>query len=162
LKAWTAEELAKIPTYYVMDLKETMAQTVAHEMPSPEQIAACAWLPDAELDVYVQEFRRTGFQGGLQWYRCAVHPGFSAELALFSGLTIDIPAVFISGASDWNNYQRPGALEAMQTRACTRMLGCHFVEDAGHWVQQEQPEAVVALLCNFLEASVDRMAKVRV
>ena len=37
------------------------------------------------------------------------------------------------------------------------MLGCHFVEDAGDWVQQEQPEAVVALLCDFLEASVGRM-----
>jgi pimeloyl-ACP methyl ester carboxylesterase len=72
LKAWAASELAKLPTYYVMDLHETMAQTVAHEMPTAEQIATCGWLPDSELAVYAREFQRTGFQGGLQWYRCAI------------------------------------------------------------------------------------------
>ncbi len=69
LKGWTAEELAKMPTYYVMDLDETMAETVAHMMPSSAAIAACRWLPDSELAVYSAEYERTGFQGGLQWYR---------------------------------------------------------------------------------------------
>ena len=69
---------------------------------------------------------------------------------MFSGRTIDVPSCFISGKSDWGVYQAPGALEAMQTRACTRMLGCHLVEGAGHWVQQEQPEAVSRLLIEFL------------
>ena len=41
----------------------------------------------------------------------------------------------------------------MQTSACTRMLGCHLVEGAGHWVQQEQPEAVSRLLLEFLEGA---------
>jgi pimeloyl-ACP methyl ester carboxylesterase len=153
LKAWAASELAKLPTYYVMDLHETMAQTVGHEMPSAEQIATCKWLPDSELEVYAREYQRTGFQGGLQWYRCAIDRGFSAELALFSGRTIDVPSLFISGASDWGHYQRPGALEAMQTAACRRLLGCHFVEGAGHWVQQEQPELVTSLLMEFLRSS---------
>ena len=153
LKAWTAEELAKLPTYYIMDLHKDMAETVAHEMPSPEQITACAWMPDSELGVYTREFQRTGFQGGLQWYRCAISPDFSSELALFSGRTIDVPSVFISGASDWGHYQRPGALDAMQSAACTRMRGCHFVSGAGHWVQQEQPETVASLLMEFLRSS---------
>jgi pimeloyl-ACP methyl ester carboxylesterase len=135
-----------------MYLHEDMAETVAHEMPSPEQIKACAWLPDSELEVYTREFQRTGFQGGLQWYRCAISPGFSTELALFSGRTIDVPSVFISGASDWGHYQRPGALDSMQSAACTRMRGCHFVSGAGHWVQQEQPETVASLLLEFLAA----------
>src|SRR5882724_12353298 len=66
LKGWTAEELAKMPTYYIMDLAEGMAETVAHEMPTGE----APWLTDAELAVYAGEYGRTGFQGGLQSYRC--------------------------------------------------------------------------------------------
>jgi pimeloyl-ACP methyl ester carboxylesterase len=153
LKAWTAEELAKLPTYYLMDLDKTMAETVAAEAPSPEEIAANAWLSEDELRVYSLEYGRTGFQGGLQWYRCGISPVFNAELALFAGRTIDVPAYFISGASDWGHYQRPGALDAMQSMACRNMRGCTFVEGAGHWVQQEQPTAVADLLLNFLRRS---------
>jgi pimeloyl-ACP methyl ester carboxylesterase len=38
----------------------------------------------------------------------------------------------------------------MQQTACTRMLGCHLIDDAGHWVQQEQPDRVIDLLTRFL------------
>jgi pimeloyl-ACP methyl ester carboxylesterase len=70
LQSWSAGELAKLPTYYVMDLASNMAETVAAEMPSAEAIAANQWLPDRELAFYSAEYERTGFQGGLQWYRC--------------------------------------------------------------------------------------------
>src|SRR5271166_1960381 len=56
LKSWTAGELAKMPTYYIMDLNKNMAETVASEMPSAAQIAACRWLPDSELGVYNAEY----------------------------------------------------------------------------------------------------------
>jgi pimeloyl-ACP methyl ester carboxylesterase len=151
LTAWTASELAKMPTYYLMDLHTGMAETVAKEMPSPAQIAACKWLPEEELSVYGQEYDRTGFQGGLQWYRCATGGLNTADLELFSGRTIDVPSYFIAGASDWGIYQKPGDFERMQTSACTRMVGCHLVEGAGHWVQQEQPKAVTRLLLAFLQ-----------
>ena len=150
LQAWTAEELAKLPTYYVMDRDQDMAATVAREMPTPAQIAACRWLPEHELQVYADEFTRTGFQGGLQWYRCRTGGVDTAALQLFSGRTIDVPAMFLAGASDWGVYQTPGAFERMQRSACTRMLGCHLIEGAGHWVQQEQPEPVADLLRAFL------------
>jgi pimeloyl-ACP methyl ester carboxylesterase len=150
LAAWTAEELAKLPTYYVMDLAQGMAETVAAEMPSASEIAACRWLSEDELRVYSTEFARTGFQGGLQWYRCRTAGTPNADLELFSGRTIDVPSCFIAGANDWGVYQKPGDFEAMQTTACTQMLGCHLVPDAGHWVQQEQPEAVTTLLLRFL------------
>ena len=68
---------------------------------------------------------------------------------MFSGRTIDVPSCFISGKSDWGVYQAPGCSGAMQTSACTRMLGCHLVEGAGHWVQQEQPGEVARLLIEF-------------
>jgi pimeloyl-ACP methyl ester carboxylesterase len=144
----TAEEFAKMPTYYVMDRDEGMAETVAKEMPSAAEIAANRWLPDSEMAVYAEEFGRTGFQGGLQWYRAG---GIGArEMELFAGRTIDQPSLFISGASDWGVYQSPGALERMRDVACTDMQGVHLVEGAGHWVQQEQAEETSRLLIEFL------------
>jgi pimeloyl-ACP methyl ester carboxylesterase len=156
LASWSAEELAKMPTYYIMDLAEDMPGTVAKEMPSADQIAACQWLPDSELAVYAAEYRRTGFQGGLNWYRSRTSAVFDSELQVFSGRTIDVPSMFVSGKSDWGVYQRPGAFELMQGTACTQMVGCHLVEGAGHWVQQEQAEAVSSLLIEFLRGQAAR------
>ena len=150
LAAWSAEQLALLPTYYVMDLDRDMAQTVAPGMPGPAQVAGCRWLPDDELAVYSAEFGRTGFQGGLNWYRCAADARVVAEQQTFSGRTIDVPSCFIAGRSDWGPFQRPGDLERMQHEACTRFDGCAWVDAAGHWVQQEQPEAVTRLLLAFL------------
>jgi pimeloyl-ACP methyl ester carboxylesterase len=151
LHSWTAGELAKMPTYYIMDLDKNMAETVAAEMPSAAEIAACRWLPENELAVYSAEYERTGFQGGLQWYRSRTEGRFDSELQLFAGRTIDVPSLFIAGKSDWGTYQRPGNFERMQQSACTRMLGCHLIDGAGHWVQQEQPEQVSRLLIEFLQ-----------
>ena len=155
LQSWSAGELAKLPTYYVMDLAKNMAETVAEEMPSAEAIAANTWLPDRELAFYSAEYVRTGFQGGLQWYRCGTSGAFIAELQTYSGRTIGVPSCFISGKQDWGTYQRPGVFETMRTSACTRMLGVHLVDGAGHWVQQEQPEAVSHLLLQFVTRACD-------
>ena len=149
LKARTAEEWAKMPRYYIMDLDKGMAETVAAEMPSAAAIAANKWLPDSELRVYAEEYGRTGFQGGLQGYRGGGNR-YASETQLFAGRTIDQPSMFIAGRADWGTYQNPGAFERMQKTACTRMLGAHLVEGAGHWVQQEQPEQVIRLVLDFL------------
>jgi len=125
-------------------------------MPSASEIAACKWLPDDELRVYSAEYSRTGFQGGLQSYRVGSSGRFTPELQTFSGRTIDVPSMFIAGKSDWGAYQNPGALERMQKTACTDMRGTHFVDGAGHWVQQEQPEEVSKLLIQFLQDAAQR------
>jgi pimeloyl-ACP methyl ester carboxylesterase len=158
LQGWTAGELAKLPTYYVMDFSKNMAETVAEEMPQAAVIAANQWLPDRELAFYSAEYARTGFQGGLQWYRCNTSGAFTAELQTFSGRTIDVPACFIAGKQDWGIYQRPGAYEAMQSSACSNMIGCHLIDGAGHWVQQEQSAEVNRLLLQFLKQAGQRTA----
>ncbi|WP_024510870.1 alpha/beta hydrolase [Bradyrhizobium sp. ARR65] len=159
LKSWSAEELAKLPTYYVMDVDKTMPETVAEEMPSSTEIAANKWLPDSELAFYTSEYARTGFQGGLQWYRCGTSGAFDAELQLWSGKTIDVPSCFIAGKQDWGIYQRAGAFETMQSSACTAMIGCHLVDGAGHWVQQEQPAEINRLLLQFLKQAAARQVR---
>lgn len=152
LKARTAEEMAQMPTYYVMERDKGMAATVAPFMPTAEEIAACKWLTEAEVDVYVTEYSRTQFTGALQGYRVrrGTDPKTIAEMLTFSGRTIDVPSIFIAGKSDWGVYQVPGGEVTMQKTACTQMVGFHLIEGAGHWVQQEQPESVSELLIQFL------------
>lgn len=152
LKARTAEEMAQIPTYYVMEKDKGMAATVAPVMPSADYIAHCRWLTESEVEVYATEYGRTGFTGALQGYRVrrGSDPKSIAEMQTFSGRAIDVPSQFIAGKSDWGVYQTPGAAEQMRTRACTHMTGFHLLDGAGHWVQQEQGEPVSALLVQFL------------
>jgi pimeloyl-ACP methyl ester carboxylesterase len=153
LKARTAEEMAKIPTYYVMEKDKGMAETVAPFMPSAAEIARCKWLTEDEVEVYATEYRRTEFTGALQGYRVrrGSNPKSVADLLTFSGRTIDVPSMYIAGKSDWGTYQTPGAVDTMQKSACTRMVGFHLLDGAGHWVQQEQPEQVSMRLVAFLQ-----------
>lgn len=150
LAGWSAGELAKMPTYYIMDLGQTMAAQVAPEMPAAAEIAANAWLPDAELRVYSDAYARRGFQGGLNWYRCRFVEAIQRESQLFSGRAIDVPSLFIAGQSDWGTYQVPGSVEAMEGRSCTDFRGRHLIPGAGHWVQQERPNEVIEILLPFL------------
>ena len=144
----SAEALADMPTYYVMDLDRGMAETVAEYMPGDEAIRANRWLPDDELAIYTEEYQRTGFQGGLNWYRAMSLA--SDEQGTFAGRTLDQPTLFIAGASDWGIHQTPGAFERMQAAVCTDLRGVHLIDGAGHWVQQEQAEATSARLLEFL------------
>lgn len=146
LQAWSAVELAKLPTYYVMNFDEDMAQTVAPHTPAQYS----PWLTEEDVGFYAAEYARTGFQGGLNWYRIRTSRRFDADMEAFTGRTIDVPSLFIAGASDWGIHQSPGALARMNGTACTDMRAVHLVEGAGHWVQQEQPEATTRLLLEFI------------
>jgi pimeloyl-ACP methyl ester carboxylesterase len=150
LAGWSAEQLALLPDYYVMPLAATMPEAVAPFMPDAAEIAACDWLTDAELAVYARAFQTTGFQGGLNWYRCVTNGLTGRQLRMFAGRRIEVPALFVAGAADWGVHQSPGVFEAMQSRACTDFRGVRLIDGAGHWVQQERPEAVVAALLAFL------------
>ena len=83
---------------------------------------------------------------------CGTSGAFTAEQQTWSGRAIDVPSCFISGRQDWGIYQRPGAIEAMQSTACSDLRGIHLINGAGHWVQQEQPSEVSRLLLEFVGA----------
>ena len=150
LASWSAPELAKMPTYYIMDAGVGMAETVAAEMPSAAEIDRCGWLTETELKVYADEYTRIGFQGGLRWYRSRTEGIGLGDLQVFSGRRIDVPSLFISGRNDWGIYQMPGAIERMRGTGCSDLRGVHLIEGSGHWVQQEKANEVNALLLEFL------------
>lgn len=151
LERWSAEELAKMPYYYVLPLDKTMPETIASMMTSENESATKRWMSDEDLNFYVEEWSRTGFQGALNFYRTSTDPARQTDLELFAGKKIECPSTFISGAQDWGNYQQPGAIEAYPT-SCADFRGIKFIEGAGHWPQQEQPAKVVSEILQFLKS----------
>ena len=152
LTSWTSQELSKMPTYYIMNKSMNMAETVNEYMPTDDEINNCKWLDENEIDVYEKEYSKTSFQGGLNWYRAGVDYKNLQKLSLYCGRTIDIPSLFISGKNDWGTYQRPGAINKMSS-TMTRFQGVSLVENAGHWVQQENPEKVSKIILELVNNS---------
>lgn len=136
LNTWSAEELAKMPSYYIMPAALTMPEVVAAHMPS----TLCSWLNEDELDVFVETFTATGFQAAINWYRASSDPQLRNELSILHGKPIQMPCWYLAGEADWGTHQTPGALKRMQTHACGNFQEVLMVPNAGHWVQQEQPK----------------------
>ena len=108
------------------------------------------WLTSAEFDVYADTFERTGFTGGLNWYR-ALDANWRLDEA-YAGRTIDVPSLFVAGGNEpVLDVLGPQALRRMRT-ALTDLRGEHLLDGAGHWVQQERPAEVAALLTEFLRS----------
>lgn len=153
IKEMTAKELAILPHYYVMPLELGMRDTVAQDMTEEEtkkmRERSPIWLPNPDLNVYVNEFGRTGFQGGLNWYRVMTNPELQRDVDIFAGKKIEVPLMYITGTKDWLVYQHPGSIDKMRG-ACSDFRGVKWIEDAGHWVQQEQAEAVVEQILEFM------------
>jgi pimeloyl-ACP methyl ester carboxylesterase len=101
-------------------------------------------LTGEELAVYVQTYERTGFTGGLNWYR-ALHKDW--EEGLGHDFVIDKPALMISAADDW--FFPRGATDGMEE--LLPQVEKHVIAGAGHWLQQERPDEVNALLLAWLE-----------
>ncbi|KAH8680707.1 Alpha/Beta hydrolase protein [Xylariales sp. PMI_506] len=172
LARWAAADLAVMPEYYIMRADRTMPETVADNLATVGEGVAGEeeedyatrterWLGREELSVYCAEWSRTGFQGGLNWYRAQTSPPRSStrgsaasDMLLFAGRRIEVPCVYISGRQDWANYQQPGALEGYDDPKVVRegcFRGRKLIDGAGHWVQQEQPEAVIREILAFFD-----------
>ena len=103
------------------------------------------WLSEQELEVYVEAFERTGFTGGLNWYR---NIDRNWELtAPVAERRVEQPAFFLTGERDPVRRFMPA--EAMRGWV-TDLREEIVVPGAGHWVQQERPDAVNPPLLSFL------------
>ncbi|WP_276038912.1 alpha/beta fold hydrolase [Mycobacterium nebraskense] len=112
-------------------------------LPEPDRLPD--WLSQDELDHYISEFSRTGFTGGLNWYR-----NFDRNWETTPELAdakITVPALFIGGTAD------PVLTFTRADRASQLITGPYrevMIDDAGHWLQQERPDEVNAALLDFL------------
>lgn len=105
------------------------------------------WLTEEELDVYVREFRRTGFTGGLDWYR-----NFDRNWELtphLAGAKVTVPSCFVAGAQDPVLVMTP---PSRQDEWLTDHRGTVLAPGAGHWIQQERPDEVNRALLDFLDS----------
>jgi pimeloyl-ACP methyl ester carboxylesterase len=104
------------------------------------------WLSEEDVKVYASELTRSGFHGGLSWYRN--YDSQPAILGPFVGTTITAPAMYISGENDLI-AANPPALQKFPS-SLPGLRGVHVLPDAGHWIQQERPEQVNDALVAFL------------
>ncbi|MEM7337355.1 MAG: alpha/beta hydrolase [Actinomycetota bacterium] len=106
-----------------------------------------SWLSDADLGFYAEEISRTGFRGGLNWYRNINRiPG---ALAPWVGTTLNQPTMYVGGSTDLIAGNTPEAIGAMQA-TLGDLRSCTVIEGAGHWIQQERSAEVNELLVAFL------------
>jgi pimeloyl-ACP methyl ester carboxylesterase len=111
----------------------------------PEPDGLPGWISQDEIDHYIAEFTRTGFTGGLNWYR-----NFDRNWELtpdLDGAKISVPALFMAGTADpvgsFTRTDRVGEVIAGPYRQV-------MIDGAGHWLQQERPDEVNAHLLEFL------------
>ena len=149
------------------DAGETMQRMLGGlaEPPKPEDLAAHmandgrgfvdrlppagdlpSWLSQEELDHYATEFTRTGFTGGINWYR-----NFDRNWELtpqLDGAKVTVPSLFVTGSADPVRLMSP---DVVMDGNLLDHRGSHVIEGAGHWVQQEAPDQVNAALLTFLD-----------
>ena len=111
----------------------------------PEVKELPSWLRQDELDHYIEVFSKTGFTGGINWYR-NLDRNWETTPQL-DGVHVTIPSAFITGSADPVNLMTPAAV--MEGHVLDHR-GSTVVEGAGHWVQQEAPAEVNAALLAFL------------
>ncbi len=127
------------PTFYGND-----GRGFVERLRQPDELPD--WLSQEELDHYVEEFSRTGFTGGINWYR-----NFDRNWALtehVDGAKDAVPSLFVTGAIDPVNLMSPAAI---MDGWLEDHRGTHLVDGAGHWVQQEAADEVNAHLITFLD-----------
>ena len=106
-----------------------------------------AWLTEQDLDFFTAEFERTGFRGGLNWYR---NQDRNWELsAPFQGRKVEQPALFVSGDRDL--VRMTPEFETEMRKVVPNLAEVVTLPDVGHWTQQESPEQTNTALLRFLD-----------
>lgn len=111
-----------------------------------------AWLGESELDFYAGEFERTGMSGALNRYRNMDRDW--EDLAAFDGTPVTQPSLFAGGGLDASTTWLADAIEAFPV-TLPNLVSSHVFDGCGHWIQQERPDEVNALLTGWLAALTD-------
>ena len=108
------------------------------------------WISAADIAVYAAEFSRTGFRGGLNWYR-NIDRNWEL-LAPYAGAVVTVPALYIAGDRDLVvNFRGMDQLIPNLSKFVPRLTRTIMLPGCGHWTQQERPAAVNAAMLEFLK-----------
>jgi pimeloyl-ACP methyl ester carboxylesterase len=115
----------------------------------PEAAGLPKWLTEADLAFYAGEFERTGFAGGLNWYR-NIDRNWEL-LAAWHHARVEVPALYLAGERDLV-LAFPGAKDiiANMKKFVPQLRGAVILPECGHWTQQERPQEVSAAMIEFL------------
>jgi pimeloyl-ACP methyl ester carboxylesterase len=105
------------------------------------------WLTEGDIDFYAGEFKRTGFRGGLNWYR-NIDRNWEL-LAPFAGAKVTVPALYMTG----DRTAPQGGIDRVLADLANdvpRLRRAIVLRDCGHWAQQERPSQVNAAIIDFL------------
>ena len=152
LASWAATELARMPTYYIMDHDRTMPQTVAPYMPAPPRSPPVLAARARELAVYVGEYAH-GLSGRpeLVSLRDRWTPGMPTSDCSPAARSTSV--VLHRRATGLGHLSGAGRVRTHAVGGLHTHARLPSDRGAGHWVQQEQPEEVVTLLLQFLDAT---------
>jgi len=107
------------------------------------------WLTQTDLDYYVAQFEKTGFRGGVNYYR-----NFQRNWKItehLSGAKIEVPTLFVAGEQDMViGGANAETLKGMMGNFIPDLRDVVLVPDIGHWIQQEEPAATNKALLEFL------------
>ncbi|MBV8093402.1 MAG: alpha/beta hydrolase [Acetobacteraceae bacterium] len=107
------------------------------------------WLAEADIDFYAAEFARTGFRGGLNWYR-NIDRNWEL-LAPFAGAKVTVPALYIAGDRDLvMAFRGMDQLIPNLAQFVPMLRGTVILPGCGHWTQQERAAEVNAAIIEFL------------
>jgi len=109
-----------------------------------------SWITEAEAEVYIRQFTRSGYRGGLNWYRNGTRNWES--LAAFDGLQIAVPALYIVGDRDLVlAFEGMGKVIAVLAESVPLLRRTIVLPGCGHWTQQERPQEVSSAIIAFLK-----------
>jgi len=108
------------------------------------------WLTEADLDFYAGEFTRTGFRGGLNWYR-NIDRNWEL-LAPYAGSVVTVPALYVAGDRDLVlAFRGMDQVIANLTKFVPQLRKTLILPGCGHWTQQERRDEVNAAMLEFLK-----------
>ena len=109
-------------------------------------------LAEAELQVYVEAFERTGFTGAINWYRNLDRNWETTPEA--DGACIQVPSLMVT--AEWDPVLRPELAEAM--RNLVPDLEVAMIPGCGHWTPQEKPAELNRIIIEWLTRRFTRRA----
>jgi len=125
-------------------------------MPRPRALPS--WMSQKDLGYYVEEFERSGFHGGVNWYK-SLYTDFNWTItSQLRGARVKQPTLFVAGEIDYvvKTQGGPDGVRKMLSKSCENVES-HFLRGVGHWLQAQAPEAVNKLLVDFLNRHKDKI-----